>query len=109
MRPLTWDQMTSCTGPWPFDDRGLAFPLDPEVKVKHELIFMTSDEKGINAVPETSSGTVKVKVNGRYRVVHEGKPYTGGDVLDAPDDDKTKRWIQAGWVALVPAAKKEKA
>lgn len=110
MRPLTWDQMASCEGPWPFDERGL--PLgDPglEVKVKPELVFISStDQKGIKVMTETSSATVKVKVNGNYRVV-VGKPYTGGQVLDAPDDEQTKLWIRAGWVTPVPAAKREKA
>jgi hypothetical protein len=59
-------------------------------------------------VTEIPCGTVKVKVNGNYRIVH-GKPYTGGDVLEAPDDEQTKLWIRAGWVTPVPAAKKEKA
>lgn len=102
--------MASCEGPWPFDERGL--PLgDPglEVKVKPELVFISSTEqKGIKVMTETSSATVKVKVNGNYRVV-VGKPYTGGQVLDAPDDEQTRLWIRAGWVTPVAAAKREKA
>lgn len=107
MRPLTWDQMASCAGPWPFDERGL--PLGdsgPEVKAKPELVFLTTaDQKGINTVTQTSTPTIRVKVNGNYRIV-VGKPYTGGQVLDAPDDEQTKLWIRAGWVTPVPAAKK---
>ncbi|BBY08173.1 hypothetical protein MNVI_34910 [Mycobacterium noviomagense] len=98
--------MQSCTGPWPFDDRGLPLPDDPEVKVKPELVFMESDEEGID-VPETPSSTIKVKVNAPYRVVHDGKPHTGGDVLDVPDSEETKLLIRSGCVTPVPA-KKEK-
>lgn len=104
MRPLTWDQMQSCSGPWPFDERGLPLAADPEVKVNPEVVFLTTSEKGIR-VAETPSATVKVKVNGNYRVVH-GKPYIGGDVFDAPDDEQTRLWIKAGWVTPVAAAKK---
>ena len=47
---------------------------------------------------------MKVKVVEPYRVVHEGKPYVGGDVLEIPDDDEHKIWLQSGWVQLVDLA-----
>jgi hypothetical protein len=93
----------------PFDDdRCLPTPYDPEVKVKRELVFFDgvfdSDEKGISVAP-TPVGTIRVRVNDNYRVVHK-QPYGGGDVFDAPDDDTTKQWISAGYVTAVPAPKK---
>ncbi|WP_201358588.1 hypothetical protein [Mycobacterium paraintracellulare] len=110
MRSLAWDQMQKCGAePWPFDDRGLPLAPDPEVKVTRELVFLTlADQKEINVMTQISSATIKVKVNGNYRVVTD-KPYIGGQVLDAPDDEHTRLWIKAGWVTPVPAAKKEKA
>jgi hypothetical protein len=108
MGPLTWEQLHSCAGPWPFDDRGLPGVVDPDVKVKRELVFLGTDEKGINVVTQTPSTTIKVKVNGNYRIVHR-QPYSGGDVFDAPDDDQTKQWIRAGWVTPVPAKKEKSA
>jgi hypothetical protein len=43
---------------------------------------------------------VKVKVNAPYRVLHNGKPCTGGDVVEIPAD-KAKSWAQQRWVEIV--------
>lgn len=81
-----------------------AFPVTAPVEVKPELVFMDAGE-GIN-VPETPSGTVKIKVNAPYRIVHGGKVYVGGDVLEAPNDDTTTLWLKAKWAEPVPASRK---
>lgn len=47
---------------------------------------------------EKPAASVKVKVVAPHRVLHEGKPYVGGDVLDVPDDAEHKIWLQSGWV-----------
>jgi hypothetical protein len=44
---------------------------------------------------------VKVKVIAPHRVLHEGKPYVGGDVLEVPKDKERDIWIKSGWVELV--------
>jgi hypothetical protein len=44
---------------------------------------------------------VKVKVVAPYRVLHEGKPYVGGDVLEVPKDKERDIWLKSGWVELV--------
>ncbi len=49
-----------------------------------------------------ASKPVKVKVIGNYRVVHEGTPYTGGDVAEVPADI-ADAWIQSGWAQPVPS------
>lgn len=81
-----------------------AFPVTAPVEVKQELVFMDAGE-GIN-VPETPSGTVKIKVNAPYRVVHDGKVYVGGDVLEAPNDDTTKLWLKVKWAEPVRTSRK---
>jgi hypothetical protein len=111
MRELSWDQIFSGNGRPPFDDeRCLPFPADPEVKVKPELVFFEGvfddDIKGITVVPEPV-GTIRVCVNANYRVIHK-QAYGGGEEFDAPDDDMTRKWIESGWVSVVPAPKKAK-
>jgi hypothetical protein len=76
------------------------WPFLPDVTVKNELVFCTAEE-GIN-VAETVRGSVKVKVREPFRVVHEGKAYSGGDVLEVPSDDTTELWLKAKWVEPVP-------
>ena len=41
------------------------------------------------------------KVVAPYRVVFEGKPYVGGDVIEVPNDPERDTWLKAGWVELV--------
>ncbi|HXY65905.1 MAG TPA: hypothetical protein VEI45_16500 [Mycobacterium sp.] len=54
------------------------------------------------AVPEI----VKVRVLKPYRVVWEGKPYVGGDVVEIPSDT-AKSWIGSKWVEPVPVSQKK--
>jgi hypothetical protein len=56
----------------------------------------------IKAVEEKPSASVRVKVVAPHRVLHEGKPYVGGDVLEVPDDEEHNIWRRSGWVELVP-------
>lgn len=43
---------------------------------------------------------MKVKVTGSYQIVHEGKRYTEGDTLDAPDGE-AQQWVNAGYAEKV--------
>lgn len=40
---------------------------------------------------------MKVKVVSPYQVVHEGKTYTEGDTVDAPEAEANE-WLTAGYV-----------
>lgn len=53
---------------------------------------------------EPKPKTAKVKVKGKYRVVHEGRPYVGGDELVVPQD-VADQWIKARFVE--PASKEK--
>jgi hypothetical protein len=60
----------------------------------------------IEAAEKAAAANIaKVKVLGNYRVLHETKPYVGGDVLELPMATASK-WIKAGWVELVSPPKK---
>jgi hypothetical protein len=93
-------------------DMGLeedATPVEPVV------FFETPEEKESNmatvikAVQEaTAAEPVKVKVVENFRVVHEGKPYVGGDVVEVPAET-ANLWIKSKWVELVPVSKKASA
>jgi hypothetical protein len=86
------------------------WPFRKDVVVKPEVVFVgSSDEKGLNAVSTPTSETVTVRVREPFRVVHEGRPYTGGDVLEVPNNDSTALWIKAKWVEGVPVSQKGKA
>lgn len=54
-----------------------------------------------------ASETVKVKVVAPYRVLHEGKPFVGGDQVTVPSDT-ADHWLKAGWVEPVPVSQKRK-
>jgi len=56
--------------------------------------------------PEPAPKTAKVKVKGKYRVVHEGRPYTGGDELTVPQD-VADQWIKARFVEPAPTSKEK--
>ncbi len=63
----------------------------------------STNTNGSNGLTSSSSpgapnDAPEVKVVEPYRVLHEGKPYVGGDVLDVPDDAEHKIWLQSGWV-----------
>jgi hypothetical protein len=55
--------------------------------------------------PEPAQKTAKVKVKAKYRVVHKGRPYTGGEELVIPQD-VADQWLKARFVENV--ASKEK-
>jgi hypothetical protein len=44
---------------------------------------------------------VKVRVRSPFRVVHEGKPFVGGDVVEVPNAT-AQTWIKAEWAEPVP-------
>jgi hypothetical protein len=46
--------------------------------------------------------TIRVRVTAPHRVVHNGQPYVGGEVLEVPDDDEHSTWILSGWVTREP-------
>jgi hypothetical protein len=54
-----------------------------------------------------ASNTVKVRVCGNYRVLHETKPHVGGDVLELPMGTAAN-WIRSGWVEPVTPSGKKK-
>src|SRR5271156_6194588 len=65
----------------------------------HEEKELDMVERVIKAAQESAaSGVVTVRVVGNYRVVHEGKGYVGGEVLEIPLDEEHKNWLQSGWV-----------
>jgi hypothetical protein len=68
-------------------------PAGPAFRAPANLI----QKKEVSTVPTT------VQVVEPYRVVHEGNPYVGGDVLEIPAD-KADEWTKSGWVT--PVAKK---
>jgi hypothetical protein len=55
----------------------------------------------VKEAAENPSTPIKVRVVGNYRVVHEGKAYIGGEVLEIPDDAEHKIWLQSGFVEIV--------
>jgi hypothetical protein len=71
------------------------------------VIIDGKQTKGIT-VPEIAA-SIKVKVRAPFRVVHDGTVYTGGDVLDIPDDEAHKLWFASGWVERVPEPEPEPA
>ncbi|MGO9652743.1 hypothetical protein [Mycobacterium sp.] len=80
--------------------------LEEDVKPISPVVFIEAGEeqelsmagKVIKEATENPAAPLKVKVNAPYRVVHEGKGYTDGDVLEIPDDAEHKIWLQSGWV-----------
>jgi hypothetical protein len=93
-------------------DTGLEEEATP---VDQVVFFETPEEKESNmatvikAVQEAATAEpVKVKVVENFRVVHEGKPYVGGDVVEIPAE-LASLWIKSKWVALVPVSKKASA
>lgn len=54
---------------------------------------------------------IKVRVRENFRVVHEGTPYVGGDVIEVTHDPRDRNdvagiWLKAKWVELVAASEK---
>jgi hypothetical protein len=74
-------------------------PFDPVVFVETpEEKELSMAAANIKAAVEKPSASIKVKVVGNYRVVHEGKAYIGGESLEIPDDAEHKIWLQSGFV-----------
>jgi hypothetical protein len=65
-----------------------------------ELKPVTSAALEIQAA-QAAAATIKVLVNKPYRVIHEGRPFIGGQTLTVPDDVEHSRWIDSGWVSKV--------
>jgi hypothetical protein len=87
------------------------FPAELSVNPMDVVFVGTPEEKELNmaaanikaAVETDASATVKVVAP--YRVLHEAKPYVGGDVVEVPKDI-ADTWIKAGWAQ--PVSQKEK-
>jgi hypothetical protein len=90
------------------------FPTFPEPPFKDEEVnavtFVSVDEpvvlstvaEAVKAAEQAAAqAPIRVRVQGNYRIVHEGKPYVSGDRLTVPADVAGK-WIKAGWVEPVP-------
>jgi hypothetical protein len=74
-------------------------PVDPVVFVEApEEKELSMAAANIKAAVENPSAPIRVRVVGNYRVVHEGKAYIGGEVLEIPDDAEHKIWLQSGFV-----------
>jgi hypothetical protein len=92
----------------PFTPQGPHFgvQLEEDVKPFDPVVFMEAPEEKelsmaarvVKEVQENPTASVTVKVVAPHRVLHQGKPYVGGDVLDVPDDAEHKIWLQSGWV-----------
>jgi hypothetical protein len=72
--------------------------LEAEAKAVSTAVFLHRESEReismaarvIKAAEEKPSTSVKVKVVEPYRVLHEGKPYVGGDTLEVPLDEDHK-------------------
>lgn len=91
--------------------------LEEDAKPVDQVVFLeTPDEEQesdmatvIKAVKDTAAAEpVKVKVVANFRVVHEGKPFTGGQIVEVPAET-ANLWIKSKWVELVPVSKKASA
>lgn len=76
-----------------------------------DATFIETPERGFRAVTESqlkapTPELVKVRVRENFRVVHEGNPYVGGDVLEVPNDGTTQTWLTAKWVEPVTVSQK---
>lgn len=93
------------------------FPTFPEPPFKDEEVdavkfISVPDPVVLSPVAEAvkaaeqkaAEAPIRVRVQGNYRIVHEGRPYVGGDRLTVPADVAGK-WIKAGWVELIPQKK----
>lgn len=93
-------------GPQLEEDVNPVNPVDPVMFVEtgaQEELSMAA--RAIKAAEEKPSTLVRVKVVAPYRVLHEGKPYVGGDVLEIPNDKEHTIWRKSGWVELVKEEK----
>jgi hypothetical protein len=83
----------------PLGDREKANEADPVVFVETgPQEEVSSAAAQIKAATEKRS--VRLKVVAPYRVIHEGKPYVGGDVVDVPADT-ADTWLKSKWAEPV--------
>jgi hypothetical protein len=73
--------------------------IKPEDHTKTENNAVTDAIK--EAAKAAASEPVKVRVRSPFRVVHEGKPFVGGDVVEVPNAT-AQTWIKAEWAEPVP-------
>jgi hypothetical protein len=96
----------------PFTPQGPLFgaQLREDVKPISPVIFIEAGEEReelsmaarvIKEAAENPAAPLKVKVVAPYRVVHAGVAYTGGDVLEVPNDKEHDIWVKSGWIELV--------
>ena len=78
---------------------GDVIPFDPVVFIgAPEEKELSMAAKVVKEAVENPAAPIKVRVLGNYRVVHEGKAFIGGEVLEIPDDKEHQVWLQAGFV-----------
>jgi hypothetical protein len=84
--------------------------LEEDVKPFDPVVFVEAPEEkelnmaaaNIKAAVEKPSTSIRVKVVGNYRVVHEGVAYTADDdAFEVPNDKEHEIWLKSGWVELV--------
>jgi hypothetical protein len=83
--------------------------LEEDVKPFDPVVFMEAPEEKelpmaarlIKEAVENPSAPLTVKVVAPYRVTHQGVGYTGGDVIEVPNDKEHDIWLKSGWVELV--------
>jgi hypothetical protein len=86
-----------------------ATPVEPvvffeaETETEREVSQVTAVIKANQAAEALKP--VKVKVIPPFRIVHDGKPYAGGQTLTAPAQ-AANHWLRNKWVALVAAPSK---
>ena len=56
------------------------------------------------ATQAAASATVKVQVVEPFRVLHNGEPFVGGDVVEVPGDT-ADAWVRSGWAKPEPTRK----
>jgi hypothetical protein len=92
---------------------GVGHPDDAPVDDQVQVVFMeTPEEKELSvaarAIKEAAGAAeqqnVQVKVNAPFRVLHDGKPFVGGDVVEIRAD-KAKAWVAQKWVEIVKGTK----
>jgi len=86
------------------------FPGDESNRVERPAPapVVTIPVRLVAAAPEPVAATprmVRVRVLANYRVLHDRKPYVGGDVLSVPED-KANQWIKARIVEPIKTRRK---
>jgi len=80
------------------------FPFrNPNVKVKPVIVCFGDDEE--EETMDANPSKIRVRVNAPFRIVVDGEPYTGGDVVEVDDSERTRFWRSARWVTAVETEK----